>query len=53
MIFGANALASLSAGWLVFALGWEFMLLLNLPFIFFLAAVIYLGTKRTPLYESL
>ena len=44
MIFAANALASLSAGWLVFALGWEFMLLLNLPFIFFLGI--------TPIYRN-
>lgn len=35
IVFGAQAVASLSAGWFVFAIGWEFMLLLNIPFILF------------------
>jgi len=39
-IFGTQAIASLSAGWFVFAIGWEMMLMLNFPFIFFLAFVI-------------
>lgn len=45
-IFGANAVASLSAGWLVFALGWELMLLLNLPFIFFQIIVLISWIKK-------
>jgi MFS family permease len=45
-IFGANAAASLSAGWLVFALGWELMLLLSLPFIIFQFIVILLWIKK-------
>jgi len=45
-IFGANAAASLSAGWLVFALGWELMLLLSLPFIIFQFIVILIWKKK-------
>ena len=32
-LFSSQAIASLSAGWIVFALGWEWMLALTLPFI--------------------
>jgi MFS family permease len=46
LIFGSNAVAALSAGWLVFALGWELMLLLNLPFIFFLLVFILFWIKK-------
>ncbi len=45
-IFGAQAIASLSAGWIVFALGWELMLLINLPFIFIQFAVIIIWIKQ-------
>lgn len=40
VVFAAQAIASLSAGWIVFALGWELMLLINLPFIAFQLVVI-------------
>jgi len=33
VVFGTQALAALSAGWFVFAIGWELMLLLTIPFI--------------------
>lgn len=46
VVFGAQAFASLSAGWIVFALGWELMLLINLPFITFLFVVIIFWVKR-------
>jgi fucose permease len=35
VIFGIQAIASLSAGWFIFAVGWKMLLLLNLPFIAF------------------
>lgn len=35
VIFGIQAIASLSAGWFIFAIGWKMLLLLNLPFIAF------------------
>ncbi len=34
VVFGSQAIASLSAGWIVFTLGWERMLLFTLPIIF-------------------
>ncbi len=39
-VFGTQALASLSAGWFVFAVGWETMLTFTLPIIFFHAIII-------------
>ncbi|MDH4059064.1 MAG: MFS transporter, partial [Cyclobacteriaceae bacterium] len=33
IVFGTQALAALSAGWIVYALGWEMMLLVTLPII--------------------
>ncbi len=33
IVFGAQAIASLSAGWIIFATGWESLLLLTLPII--------------------
>ena len=41
VIFGTQAVASLSAGWFIFALGWKTLLLINLPFMLFLFVVIY------------
>lgn len=35
VIFGIQAIASLSAGWFIYAVGWKNLLLINLPFIFF------------------
>ena len=40
VIFGTQAVASLSAGWFIFAMGWKILLLINLPFILFLLIVI-------------
>jgi MFS family permease len=40
VIFGTQAVASLSAGWFIFAVGWETLLLINIPFILFLLVVI-------------
>lgn len=46
VIFGTQAVASLSAGWFIFAVGWQVLLLLNLPFIFFLMIVILKWNNR-------
>lgn len=40
VVFGTQALASLSAGWIVFAVGWETMLLCTLPVTFLQLIVI-------------
>lgn len=40
VIFGTQAVASLSAGWFIFAMGWKILLLINIPFILFLLIVI-------------
>ena len=40
VIFGTQAVASLSAGWFIFAVGWKTLLLINLPFMLFLFIVI-------------
>ncbi|MEZ5104592.1 MAG: MFS transporter [Draconibacterium sp.] len=40
VIFGTQAVASLSAGWFIFAVGWKILLLINLPFILFLLVVL-------------
>lgn len=40
VIFGTQAVASLSAGWFIFAVGWKILLLINLPFILFQLIVI-------------
>jgi len=40
VIFGVQAVASLSAGWFIFAVGWKTLLLLTLPFIVFQLIVI-------------
>jgi len=49
VVFGTQAVASLSAGWFVFAMGWETLLLINLPFMLFLLMVILkwsMGKKK-------
>ena len=48
VIFGVQAVASLSAGWFIFAVGWRILLLINLPFILFQLIVIlkWGGTKK-------
>lgn len=40
VIFGTQAIASLSAGWFIFAMGWKILLLINIPFILFQLVVI-------------
>ncbi len=40
IVFGVQAVAALSAGWFVFALGWEQMLLYTIPIVVFLMTVI-------------
>ena len=40
VIFGIQAIASLSAGWFIYAVGWNMLLLVNLPFIFFLLVIL-------------
>ncbi|MCB0491937.1 MAG: MFS transporter [Cyclobacteriaceae bacterium] len=40
VVFGTQAIASLSAGWIVYAVGWEVMLLFTLPIIFIQLIVI-------------
>ena len=52
VIFGTQAVASLSAGWFIFALGWKTLLLMNLPFVLFLGFVIlkwHSKTQETPI----
>ena len=52
VIFGTQAVASLSAGWFIFALGWKTLLLMNLPFVLFLGFVIlkwHAKTQETPI----
>ncbi len=46
VIFGTQAIASLSAGWFIFAVGWENLLLLTLPFILFQLIVVISWKKR-------
>ena len=40
VIFGVQAVASLSAGWFIFAVGWENLLLFTFPFIIFQLIVV-------------
>jgi len=47
VIFGTQAVASLSAGWFIFALGWKTLLLMNLPFVLFLGFVILKWHSKT------
>lgn len=46
LIFGTQAVASLSAGWFIFAVGWKILLLINLPFILFQLVVILKWTTK-------
>ena len=45
VIFGTQAFASLSAGWFIFAVGWENLLLLTFPFIIFQLIVVGLWAR--------
>jgi len=46
LVFGTQAVASLSAGWFIFAIGWKTLLLFNLPFMLFLWVVIWKWQNR-------
>lgn len=48
VVFGSQAIAALSAGWVVFALGWENLLLITLPIILFQFILIFrsIGKQR-------
>ncbi|MGL1885063.1 MAG: MFS transporter [Reichenbachiella sp.] len=45
MIFGVQAIAALSAGWVVFQLGWESMLMINIPILAIPLIAIYFYKK--------
>lgn len=49
IVFGTQAVAALSAGWIVYAVGWELMLLVTLPVIIFQMVVVlrWVWKKRT------
>ena len=46
-VFGSQALASLSSGWIVHSFGWKWLLILSLPFILLQLFFILWWTKRT------
>lgn len=46
VIMGVQAVASLSAGWFIFAVGWKMLLLLNLPFILFQLIIILRWSRQ-------
>jgi MFS family permease len=46
IVFGTQAIAALSAGWIVYAVGWEMMLLFTLPIIFIQLFVVLRWAKR-------
>ena len=46
VIFGIQAIASLSAGWFIYAVGWNMLLLINLPFIFFLLVILTIRWRK-------
>ncbi len=55
VVMGSQALASLSAGWVVFALGWETMLLLTIPIVLLQIIIILnwaMKSKKTRLQTS-
>lgn len=53
IVFGSQAVASLSAGWVVFALGWEKLLFMTLPFIFLqIIAVLLWNSKKGKLKSA-
>ncbi len=49
IVFGTQAVAALSAGWIVYAVGWELMLLVTLPVILFQMVVVlrWVWKRRT------
>lgn len=51
IVFGTQAMASISAGWIVFSLGWEQLLLMTIPIIFIQFVV--LGIWRKSLNKAI
>lgn len=52
VVFGTQAIASLSAGWIVYAVGWEIMLLFTIPVILFQLLVILRWAFAKPRVQS-
>ncbi|HCM74864.1 MAG TPA: MFS transporter [Cytophagales bacterium] len=48
VVFGTQAIAALSAGWIVYSVGWETMLLFTLPIIFFQFIIVLRWAYRKP-----
>ena len=46
IVFGTQAVAALSAGWIVYAVGWESMLLFTLPIIFIQLIIVWRWSKE-------
>lgn len=46
IVFGTQAIASLSAGWIVYAVGWETMLLFTIPIILFQLVVVFRWARK-------
>lgn len=46
-LFGSQAIAALSAGWVVYTLGWELLLIITIPFILFQVGVIWLWKRNS------
>ncbi len=49
IVFGTQAIAALSAGWIVYAVGWELMLLCTLPIIFMQLGIVIRWALRKPI----
>jgi len=53
IVFGTQAIAALSAGWIVYAVGWELMLLFTLPIILIQLVVIFRWIAKKPTAQLL
>lgn len=47
VIFATQAIASLSAGWVLYQIGWHWLLILNIPLIFILLGVLFWVRKTS------
>ncbi len=52
IVFGTQAIAALSAGWIVYAVGWELMLLFTLPIILAQLVVVLQWTQKKPVAHA-
>lgn len=52
VVFGSQAIAALSAGWIVYAVGWETMLLFTLPIILLQLIFIFSWSQKQPYVEA-